>query len=85
MNRKKLSLLNYFFVSILLLAVSPVVPAYHGEVSIDLKGLLNAAWTQNGSALVFECKKEVLTNKLALSNQLECPPYFALRVFFLTL
>ena len=69
MNRRKLSLPNCFFVAILLLAVSPVVLAYHGEVSIDLKGLLNAAWTQNGSALVFEQKKEALTNKLALSNQ----------------
>lgn len=70
MKRIKLSVRNLFFVCTLLFTASPSVFAYHGIASIDLKGLLDAAWKQSGVAPVFERRKEALVDKSELSRQL---------------
>lgn len=53
-----------------LLVISTSAAAYHGVASIDLNGLLDAAWAHSRAALVFEQRKQSLINKSALSRQL---------------
>lgn len=67
---KKLS--SYFrLVSLaVLLTVSTSGDAYHGVASIDLRGLLDAAWAQSRAASVFEQRKQSLMDKSAISKQL---------------
>jgi cobalt-zinc-cadmium efflux system outer membrane protein len=70
MKITKLSVRNLFFVCALLFTATSSVFAYHGVASIDLKGLLDAAWTQSGMPPVFERRKEALIDKSELSRQL---------------
>ncbi|RLA16495.1 MAG: hypothetical protein DRQ61_03740 [Gammaproteobacteria bacterium] len=69
MKLNKFSVLNGLFISTSLLIISPSILAYHGVASIDLKGLLDAAWMQSGAASVFEQRKQALVDKSEISRQ----------------
>lgn len=69
MKKGKFSALMSRFMFVALLSASPNGFTYHGVASIDLKGLLDVAWVQNGSAALFERKKEALIDKSELAKQ----------------